>query len=107
MLRGSAQVAGEALSPGEWLYFAPGRTVLGVQCDGEAQLLLLGGMPFGEDILVWWNFVARTQAEMEQALADWNAQPNTGGRFGTVRAGTLAAPLKAPSLEGVHLRAGG
>ena len=105
VLRGSASVAGEALAPGEWLYFAPGRTALDVQCGGEAQLLLLGGVPFGEDILVWWNFVARTQAELAQALADWNAQPNAGGRFGSVRAGTLAAPLKAPSLDGVHLRA--
>ena len=68
--------------------------------------LLLGGAPFGEDVIVWWNFVARTQAEMADALADWNAAPNAGGRFGTVRAGSPAAPLGAPGLEGVRLQAG-
>jgi len=103
-LRGELSVGGEPIKPGEWLYFAPGRTALEIACHSEAQLLLLGGVPFGEDILVWWNFVARTQAEMAQALADWNAQPNTGGRFGSVRAGSLAAPLNAPSLDGVRLK---
>ncbi len=99
VLRGTATVGGEALAPGEWLYFAPGREQLTVQCDASAQLLLLGGEPFGEDILIWWNFVARTQAEMQAALDDWNA-----GRLAPVRAGSPAAPLQAPSLAGVQLR---
>lgn len=103
-LRGELSVGGEPIKPGEWLYFAPGRTALEVACESDAQLLLLGGVPFEEDILVWWNFVARTQAEMESALADWNAQPNKGGRFGIVRPGSVAAPLNAPSLDGVRLK---
>src|SRR5690606_33130411 len=101
-----ARIGGEVLQPGEWLYFAPGSATLEISCDEEAQLLLLGGVPFGEDIIVWWNFVARTQEEIEQALADWNAQPNTGGRFGSVRPGSTAELLKAPSLEGVRLKGG-
>ena len=101
VLRGTATVGGEALAPGEWLYFTPGREQLAVQCDAAAQLLLLGGTPFGEDILIWWNFVARTQAEMQSALDDWNA-----GRFAAVRAGSPAAPLQAPSLAGLQLRGG-
>ncbi|MBH1964162.1 MAG: pirin family protein [Comamonadaceae bacterium] len=105
-LRGTLSVGGEPIKPGEWLYFAPGRSSLEVACDAESQLLLLGGVPFGEDIILWWNFVARTQAELEQALADWNAHPNTGGRFGRVREGSQSAPLNAPSLDGVQLKAG-
>ncbi|WP_036596590.1 pirin family protein [Ottowia thiooxydans] len=105
-LRGTLSVGGEPIKPGEWLYFAPGRSTLEVSCGADAQLLLLGGVPFGEDIILWWNFVARTQAELEQALADWNAHPNTGGRFGRVREGCLAAPLSAPSLDGVQLKVG-
>ena len=47
--------------------------------------------------------VARTQAEIETALADWNA-----GRLAPpVRAGSSAERLTAPSLAGVQLRAGG
>ena len=98
-LRGAATVAGEALTPGAWLYFAPGRTEMALRCAGEAQLLLLGGVPFDEDLIIWWNLVARTQAEIEAALADWNA-----GRFAPVRAGSPAAALPAPSLEGARLQ---
>ncbi len=99
VLRGAATVGAETLAPGEWLYFAPGRDTLDVRCDAASQLLLLGGEPLGEDILIWWNFVARNQAEMQVALDNWNA-----GRFAPVRPGSLAAPLKAPALAGARLR---
>lgn len=105
-LRGSLTVAGEPLEPGEWLYFSPGRSEFEISCEEPAQLLLLGGEPFQEEIFVWWNFVARTQEEIQQALDDWNASPNTGGRFGTVRPGSQAGPLSAPSLDGVRLKRG-
>ena len=100
VLRGAATVAGEPLAPGEWLYFAPGRTTLDARCDAAAQWLLLGGEPLGEDILIWWNLVARNQAELQSALDDWNA-----GRFAPVRPGSPAEPLPAPSLSGARVRA--
>lgn len=103
VLRGHAQVGGEALAPGELLYFAPGRTRLTLSAPGEAQVLLLGGVPFGEPVLLWWNFVARTQDELQAALDDWQAGTP---RFGAVRAGSAAAPLTAPSLDGVLLKSG-
>ena len=103
VLRGSAALAGEALAPGELLYFAPGCDALSLRCDEAAQVLLIGGAPLDEPILIWWNFVARTQAEMQQAAADWNA---ASPRFGTVRAGSPAPRLSAPALEGVKLQGG-
>jgi hypothetical protein len=105
VLRGAVSVEGEPLGPEQLLVFAPGRTALDIGCDAAAQLLVLGGAPFGEPVLLWWNFVARTQDEITQALADWNAAPNQGGRFGSVRPGSLAPPLAAPSLAGVRLQA--
>ncbi|MEJ7137628.1 pirin family protein [Amphibiibacter pelophylacis] len=106
VLRGAATLAGEALAPGDWLYFATGRTRLDVSCDSEAQILLLGGEPLGEDILLWWNFVGRTQADIEAALADWQADDSTrSARFGPLPTGSRAAPLLAPRLEGA-LKAG-
>lgn len=98
-LHGAATIAGEALAPGEWLYFAPGRGALDLHCDAATQLLLLGGVPFDEDLIIWWNLVARTQAEIAAAAADWNA-----GRFAAVRPGSPAAPLPAPSLAGARLQ---
>jgi len=45
-------------------------------------VLLIGGPPFPEAILMWWNFVARTPDEIRQARDDWEAHR----RFGEVEA---------------------
>jgi redox-sensitive bicupin YhaK (pirin superfamily) len=98
VLSGAARVAGEPLSPGTLLYLAPGREELTIECAAAARILLIGGVPFGEEILVWWNFVARTTAEIEAATRAWNA-----GRFDAVT-GSPAPPLVAPSVAGLKLR---
>lgn len=36
-----------------------------------SRLLLIGGEPFGEDVLMWWNFVGRSHQEIADARADW------------------------------------
>jgi hypothetical protein len=60
--------------------------------DGR-RILLIGGPPFPETILMWWNFVARTADEIMQARADWEEQR----RFGQVK--SYAGPrLSAPTL---------
>ena len=100
-LEGSATVGGEPLSPGDLLYFGTGRDRLTVESTGAARLLLIGGRPFGEEVLLWWNFVARTYDEMEQATRDWLES----GRFGKVE-GARGAPLVAPELAQLRLRGG-
>ncbi|MBP5990129.1 MAG: pirin family protein [Piscinibacter sp.] len=102
VLRGSATVAGEALQPGTLLDLGRGRSSVAMQLAADSQLLLLGGEPFDPPPLLWWNFVARTQAEIEQALADWNSG---SARFGAV-AGAGSARLLAPPLAGLRLKAG-
>ena len=99
VLHGAARVAGEALSPGTLLYFGPGRRELVLDTESAARILLIGGTPFGEEILVWWNFVARSREEIAAATRDWNA-----GRFGAVH-GSPAPPLIAPEVTGLNLRA--
>jgi redox-sensitive bicupin YhaK (pirin superfamily) len=100
-LEGTGMICGEALAPGALLYFGPGLERLAVESAGPARLLVIGGRPFGEEVLLWWNFVARTYAEMEQATRDWLE----GGRFGKVE-GARGAPLVAPELKGLRLRSG-
>src|SRR5262245_33101684 len=56
-LEGGASVGGESLSPGALLYFAPGRDRLAIEASAATRLLLIGGRPLGEEILLWWNFV--------------------------------------------------
>ncbi|HEY6353989.1 MAG TPA: pirin family protein, partial [Burkholderiaceae bacterium] len=99
-LRGAARLDGEAIEPGTLFYAAPGRAQLQLACDASAQLLLIGGRPFDEALLIWWNFVARTQAEIEQAAADWNA----GRRFGELP-DTRLPRVPAPDVAGLKLKA--
>jgi redox-sensitive bicupin YhaK (pirin superfamily) len=98
LLDGSAALAGAALVPDTLYYLPPGRS--GLELRGSARLLLIGGPPFGETILMWWNFVARTPGEIAEARADWEA----GRRFGEVRAypdrRIPAPPLPARPVAG-------
>jgi quercetin 2,3-dioxygenase len=93
LLDGDAAAEGSVLAPHVLYYFGRGRRELVISSRSGARLLLVGGPPFGETILMWWNFVARTPDEIRQARADWEG----GLRFGPVR-GYDGAPLAAPPL---------
>ena len=100
VLEGEADVGGEKLTPGTLLYVGIGRDSIDISCERGARLIFIGGAPFHEEILLWWNFVARSPEEIQQATREWNA----GQRFGSVR-GSPSPPLVAPSPEGLGLRA--
>ena len=99
VLSGAASIEHEQLTPGTLLYLGSARERLALSCEAAARMILVGGAPFGEDILLWWNFVARHAQEMEQAARDWN----TGQRFGAVH-GSPSPRLTAPRVTGLHLR---
>jgi hypothetical protein len=73
VLEGEIEVAGEPLAVGTLLYLGCGRDELPIRSPAPAALILIGGEPFPETALMWWNFVARTQAELTAATRDWNA----------------------------------
>ncbi len=56
-------------------------------------MLLLGGEPFTEQLVMWWNFVARSHEEIEAARAEWAS----GSAFGQVH-GYDGPPLPAPPM---------
>jgi hypothetical protein len=88
---GSATIDEVTLSAGHLLYLGTGRTELRMHAGPASRLLLLGGEPFAEQLVMWWNFVARNGAEIASAREDWVA----GRAFGTVPG---APPLAAPAL---------
>lgn len=112
---GHASVDGQEVKPGELLYVAPGRTRLHLECHDEARLILIGGPPFGEEIMMWWNFVGRTHEEIVGYRNDWQAQLHgdgglvtdstqvNPGRFGIVPDQHLP-PLPAPTLPNGRLK---
>jgi redox-sensitive bicupin YhaK (pirin superfamily) len=99
-MSGAATVAGTHLEPGSLLYLGIGRDEVTVDAPGDARLFLLGGEPFDEPLVMWWNFVGRTHEEIVQARDEWMA----GRRFGAV-AGCAAQPLPAPEMPIVRLKA--
>jgi redox-sensitive bicupin YhaK (pirin superfamily) len=90
---GSARVADTDLAPGSLLYLPPGRDEVAITAREGAVLMLLGGIPLGERLLMWWNFVARTPDEIASAVEGWRE-----GTFGRVR-GYAGRPLDPPPLD--------
>jgi quercetin 2,3-dioxygenase len=99
-LSGSVDVDGVTLSPGPLLYLGSGRTDLALRADVPARLLLIGGEPFEERIVMWWNFVGRDHDEIAAAREEWMRADR---RFGTVH-GYPGDPLPAPALPNARLR---
>ena len=104
-LSGMVQVDGRdddppvELSPGPLLYLGSGRIELAIAATEPARLLLLGGEPFEEQLVMWWNFVGRSHDDIVQAREDWQA----GIGFGTVQ-GFDGDRLPAPEMPGTTLR---
>ncbi|MBF8293289.1 MAG: pirin family protein, partial [Steroidobacteraceae bacterium] len=98
-LEGAPALNGEILEPGTLLYLGTGRSFVELGSIAASRMLLIGGTPFGEEILLWWNFVARTPAEMEAAVRDWV----DGQHFGKVH-GARGKPLVAPDPGVLRLK---
>ena len=114
VLDGGLVVDGQEIPPGPLGYLGVGRTQLAVEALPDTRFVLLGGEPFQEELLMWWNFVARTHEEVEEAREAWEAQaglPRTEARearYGLVDghgpdAGAEAGRIPAPVLPTVRL----
>jgi redox-sensitive bicupin YhaK (pirin superfamily) len=79
---GHALLGDQVLAPATLYYLGTGRWAVPLTVRAGARLMLLGGEPFGERILMWWNFVARAPEEIAAARRDWEE----GRRFGSVPA---------------------
>ncbi|MBD0694345.1 pirin family protein [Streptomyces sp. CBMA123] len=101
-MTGRIDVDGVPVEPGSLLYLGCGRRELPLLARSEASALLLGGAPFEERIVMWWNFIGRSTEDIARARADWM----TGDRFGEVH-GYDGARLAAPELPDAPLKARG
>jgi redox-sensitive bicupin YhaK (pirin superfamily) len=94
VLSGDCLFDGQALKDRVLYYLGTSRSRAEFSSRSGGRILLIGGPPFPETILMWWNFVARTAEEIATAREDWEARR----RFGEVKA--YAGPrLSAPSLS--------
>jgi len=81
------------------LYLGTHRDAITLRSTGGARIFLLGGEPFPDEIVMWWNFVGRSHDEIVAAREDWE---NAAARFGhVIDHGPERIP--APPLPGVRL----
>ena len=104
-----------SVKPSQLAFVPVGSDRLVLHASDETRLLLLGGTPLGERIVMWWNFVGRTHEEVVQAREEWQAQITrdgavatdgqdvADGRFGVV-VGEHLPPVPAPVLPTARLK---
>ena len=93
VLSGDCSLDGQPLRDRVLYYLGMQRSDVSLASQSGARLLLIGGPPFPETILMWWNFVARTPEEIRDAREDWENER----RFGNVTA-YKGQRLHAPEL---------
>jgi redox-sensitive bicupin YhaK (pirin superfamily) len=81
VLEGAVTVADKVAEPGMLAYLGEGWDECRLDVRAPARALLLGGVPFPEPLLMWWNFVARNRDEVSEARRQWSAGDE---RFGVV-----------------------
>ena len=105
---GVVGVGGVEAKAHDLAYVPPGRSTLALTSyDEPVRLLLLGGPPFGEAIVMWWNLVARTHEEVVEWRDRWQQQITADGLvdgwYG-VPVGDELPPIPAPPLPNARLK---
>ncbi len=102
--QGDVAVAGVLLGIGDLACQGTGSSSLRIRNVGHepARVLLLGGSPFTEELVMWWNFVGRSHDDIVSYRQLWESHDE---RFGTVE-GYVGTParLPAPRLPTTPLR---
>ncbi|MGW0998833.1 pirin family protein [Streptomyces sp. NPDC002523] len=94
--QGEVRLADTLVGRAELGYAHPGVDTLTLtnESDDIARTVLLGGTPFEEEIVMWWNFIGRSHEDIATAREEWQ---NASDRFGAVE-GYPGDRLPAPAL---------
>jgi quercetin 2,3-dioxygenase len=110
--RGAAKVGEADVARNSMVYLGRGRQDLTLVAHEDATentiVMLLGGEPFEEQIVMWWNFIGRSHDEIVAQREEWNGEGVSWvpPRYGEV-AGFDGPRMLAPPLPNVRLRARG
>ena len=103
VMSGWAEIDEVRVEPGSMLYLGTNRADVRLASEPGARVMLLGGEPFEEQIVMWWNFVARTSDEIVAARTAWEA----GAGYAPVAGFRPDESLPAPPLPLGRLKPGG
>ena len=98
LVSGDVSINGSQIPLTNLHYMPPGKTNFLAQSKGGAKILLIGGEPFQEEFVMWWNFIGRNHDEIEQMRLDWNNHSERFPGFVSSVAGVIPAP-ELPNLR--------
>ena len=102
--QGSVTIGDETAPSSSVIYCEPGATSVTITAHEDVILLMLGGKPFGEKILMWWNFIGRTNDDIVQARNDWNNRAELNNQRFTDFEDAIGGWVPAPELPNVTLQ---
>jgi redox-sensitive bicupin YhaK (pirin superfamily) len=97
---GPVTLGGTELARAELGYVGVGTDRLALESAGPSRVILLGGPPLGEELVMWWNFVGRSHEDIVLFRDEWQRESD---RFGRIE-GYPGQRLPAPPLPGGRLR---
>jgi redox-sensitive bicupin YhaK (pirin superfamily) len=92
VVEGEATVNGTTAALTELAFVEPGGVSVTITAVGDSRLVVLGGTPFTERLVMWWNFVARSHDEIRSMRADWESQGERFPEFTDYIGGRIPAP---------------
>jgi redox-sensitive bicupin YhaK (pirin superfamily) len=97
------EIEGRRLSVGQVAYLPPSRTEVTLSPVGDVstrgsnrpptRVMLLGGVPFHAEVFMWWNYVARSRDEVDEANQAWGEGSD---RFGDPGSALTRIPAPTP-----------
>ncbi len=97
--QGSLTINGQKIDPGQLHYIPAGRDSIHIETQDNFRILLLGGTPFEEEIVMWWNFIASSHEEIVQARKAWE---ESSSRFPSFE-DNIHKRIPAPEMPNVTL----
>ncbi len=92
-----------AVPPGPLLYLGTGRSAIVLRSEHGARLIVLGGEPFADELVMWWNFVGRSHEEIVRARDEWQLQSERFGRVAAADTSAAGRWIPAPPLPALRL----
>lgn len=99
VIDGEFAAAGTRVAPGPLLHLGTGRGELHLSSPTGGRVFLLGGAPFEEDLVMWWNFIGRSHEDIVEAREAWESHD---ARFGPVE-GHGGERIPAPPIPPLRL----
>ncbi len=100
VVAGSVTIEHSTVAVDQLLFLGTARVEITLHSDEGARLLVLGGEPFAEEIVMWWNFIGRSHDEIIGYRSAWQRRDP---RFPPV-VDRSEKVMEAPPLPNVALK---